>query len=68
MENLAEVEEQMTDKDFKVLFSPPFKTPEDIKDDKIKMVTEMVNLTIPVIDSTYVNHHLDKSLLKVNLI
>lgn len=56
----------MTEEDFKVLFSPKFKGPEDIKDDKIIMVNEVVNLTLPIIDSTYVNHHLDKSLLMVS--
>ena len=55
----------MDETDFHNLVSPKFKTQEDIKDDKILMVNEVVNVTMPIIDSTYVNHHLDKSLLMV---
>lgn len=65
VENLAEVEEEMTEQDFKTMFVPRYKTAEDIKDDKIIMVNEVVNLTMPIIDSTYVNHHLKHSLLEV---
>ena len=57
----------MDETDFHNLVSPKFKTQEDIKDDKILMVNEVVNVTMPIIDSTYVNHHLDKSLLMVRM-
>ena len=57
----------MDETDFHNLVSPKFKTQEDIKDDKILMVNEVVNVTMPIIDSTYVNHHLDKSLLMVKI-
>lgn len=67
-ENLAEIENDMDESDFHTLVSPKFKTQEEIKDDKILMVNEVVNVTMPIIDSTYVNHHLDKSLLMVNII
>ena len=63
--NLMEVEEKMTEADFKLLISPKMKA-EEIEDDQVLVVEELVNVTLPIIDSTYVNHHLDKSLLMVS--
>jgi len=62
-ENLAEIEEKMTEADFKRLFNAKSSPTEKSGDDKIITVNEVVNVTLPIIDSTYVNHHLDKSLL-----
>ena len=55
----------MTEADFKLLISPKMKA-EEIEDDQVLVVEELVNVTLPIIDSTYVNHHLDKSLLMVS--
>jgi hypothetical protein len=58
--SLDKLEEKMTAEDFKSLMSETHESNDDIL-----VIKECVNLTMPLIDSTYVNHHLDKSVLQV---
>jgi hypothetical protein len=61
-QNLPEVEEMMTEEEFKNIFNPKANL---TTNDQVRVVDEKVNMTLPIIDSTYINHHLDKSVLKV---
>jgi len=58
--SLDRLEQKMTAEDFKSLMSETHES-----DDDVLVINECVNLTMPLIDSTYVNHHLDKSVLQV---
>lgn len=63
--NLAEFESKMTKEMFDMYFDPTFVPAED--DSNLLYRENVVNLTMPLFAETYVNQHLDKSLLKVNL-
>ena len=58
--SLDRLEQKMTAEDFKNLMSETHESNDDVL-----VIKECVNLTMPLIDSTYVNHHLDKSVLQV---
>ena len=58
--SLDPLEDKMTAEDFKSLMSDTHESNDDVL-----VINECVNLTMPLIDSTYVNHHLDKSVLQV---
>ena len=63
--NLAEFEEDMTKEMFSKYFDVSY-VPTD--DDKQLLYKEnVVNITLPLFSETYVNQHLDKSLLSVNI-
>ena len=63
--NLAEFESKMTKEMFDMYFDPTFVPTED--DSNLLYRENVVNLTMPLFSETYVNQHLDKSLLKVTL-
>ena len=61
--NLAQFESKMTKEMFDMYFDPTFIPAED--DTNLLYRENVVNLTMPLFSETYVNQHLDKSLLKV---
>ena len=64
--NLADFEEKMTAEMFNKYFDVNFRpTPDD--EGKLMFKENVVNLTLPLFAETYVNQHLDKSLLQVSL-
>ncbi|CAG5111465.1 Oidioi.mRNA.OKI2018_I69.chr2.g5772.t1.cds [Oikopleura dioica] len=58
--SLDKLEGKMTPEDFKSLMSADHES----DDENVMVIRECVNLTMPLIDSTYINHHLDKSVLQ----
>ena len=63
--NLADFESKMTKDMFDMYFDPTFVPTEN--DSQLLYRENVVNLTMPLFSETYVNQHLDKSLLKVTL-
>ena len=61
--NLAAFENDMTKEMFDMYFDPDFK-PES-GHESLLYRENLVNLTLPLFSETYVNQHLDKSLLQV---
>ena len=61
--NLAAFENKMTKQMFDMYFDPGF-TPEP-GHESLLYRENLVNLTLPLFSETYVNQHLDKSLLQV---